>query len=197
MTSEEEEIMQEIKERLEPVKVEEVSPADELENDFDEFKKSKSEHNIEPESPTEETKEEKKEDFIPESDNLSIVEDFKLQIFLGLFFSLLDGIHIFLYRFVSKVEINKDDFTLADDDKANLEIYFKTNRVLQIINKLPSELIGLVHMEYMYYQKFQDIKKAAENPKKTLPQKEPGEKRAPAKRKPRKRKPTKKKPASE
>ena len=40
--------------------------------------------------------------------------------------------------------------------------YFKTKRVLEIINKIPPEFIGIVHMEYMYYRKYRQLAKQKE-----------------------------------
>ncbi len=165
---------------------------DDLEKDFENFRNSKTEHEIEPQPEPEKSE---KSDLIPSgSDSIEMVEDFKLQMLLGLMFALLDGLHSFLYKFISKVEIPKDQLSLDDSDREALQIYFRTQRVMNLINKLPSEVIGFVHMEYLYYQKFKQIKEEQEqkHQKKIV---SPTEEKAPVKKTSSKKKSSRKKPA--
>lgn len=124
---------------------------DELEADFLKFSESKSSNN-----PEEKQEEQKAEEDIFE-DEISDADSFKLKIFLSLMFALLDGFHVFIYGFISKYKITKEDIALEEGDREGLEIYFRTQRVMDMINRLPVELIGFVHIEYLYFQKFQDF----------------------------------------
>lgn len=126
-------------------------PLDELEEDFKRFSESRSTNN-----PEEKRTEPDEEDDIFESE-ISDGDNFKLQMFLSLAFALLDGLHVFLYGFISKYKITKEDIALEESDREGLEIYFRTQRVMDMINRLPVELIGFIHIEYMYFQKFQDF----------------------------------------
>lgn len=95
----------------------------------------------------------------PTEIDLSQAENFKLQIFISLMFTLLDGLHVFVYGFISKYKITRDDIGLDENDKQGLEMYFKTQRVMDMINRLPVEIIGFLHIEYMYFNKFQEFNK--------------------------------------
>ena len=117
-----------------------------LEDDFEKFEKSTSENNPE---------EEEEEDIFEK--NISDNDSLKLKIFLSLFFSLLDGFHTFVYGMISKYKLTKEDIGLDDDDREELEVHFRTQRVMTVINKIPTELMGLIHMEYMYFTKFQEF----------------------------------------
>ena len=126
-------------------------PLDEIEQAFEQFNKSNSDFKPEenqapdPSDPTE--------------IDLSQAENFKLQIFISLMFTLLDGLHVFIYGFMSKYKITREDIGLDETDKQGLEIYFKTQRVMDLINRLPVEVIGFLHIEYMYFNKFQEFNK--------------------------------------
>jgi hypothetical protein len=130
------------------------NPEDDLENDFEKFNQNISNHQIEQPEDNDD----------PENleIDLSDAENFKLQIFLSLMFALLDGLHVFVYKFMTKYKITREDIALDETDKAGLEIYFRTQKVMDLINRLPVEIIGFFHIEYMYFNKFQDFKKKAE-----------------------------------
>lgn len=125
---------------------------DDLEADFAKFAESHSDMDIpqiEESSSTED----------PTEIDLSDADSFKLQIFLSLCFALLDGLHAFIYGFISKYKLMREDIALDESDKAGLEIYFRTQKVMNIINRLPVEVIGFLHIEYMYFNKFQEFNK--------------------------------------
>ena len=130
-------------------------PLDELEADFEKFNQSSTSHEIE------ENEQQSESSDSPEID-LSDAENFKLQIFLSLMFALLDGLHVFIYKFISKYKLSREDIALDESDKAGLEIYFRTQKVMDLINRLPVEVIGFIHIEYMYFNKFQEFKKIKE-----------------------------------
>ncbi len=176
------------------------SDDDELENDFANFRKTKSTHEI----PKEE-KPEASNDFIP--DNVTDADDFKIKMFTGIFFMIVDELHVFLYNFFSKHKLTRDDIGLDEDDRDGLNIYFKTKKVMDFINRLSPEVMGLIHMEWLYYNKFKeftDRKKLEEKKEEEQEeeeeeesddnQEEKTERKAPVKkRKKKKRKPSKNK----
>jgi len=152
------------KEKIEIVEATEENTED-IDAAFKEFINTKSDHTFE------ETHEETNTSSgggepIPEreqqTETFDLAADFKLKLFLNLFFLLLDGVHAFVYNMFSKYKIKREDIALEDGDKEGLEVYFRTPRIMGLINKLPPEIIGLVHIEYLYFEKFKDFKKEQE-----------------------------------
>ena len=127
-------------------------PLDEVEQAFNSFNEANS--NFQPEEQQSDPN-----TLDPTEIDLSQAENFKLQIFISLMFTLLDGLHVFIYGFMSKYKITREDIGLDETDKQGLEIYFKTQRVMDLINRLPVEVIGFLHIEYMYFNKFQEFNK--------------------------------------
>lgn len=128
---------------------------DELEAAFEAFNQNNSEH-----KPEEQTSDSNEID--PTEIDLNQAENFKLQIFMSLMFALLDGLHVFIYNFMSKYKLTTDDIGLDENDREGLQMYFKTQRVMDLINRLPVEVMGFIHIEWLYFQKFRDFKKAKE-----------------------------------
>lgn len=124
---------------------------DELEEEFEKFNKTNSEHKPEENSSTDSGD--------PTEIDLSMAENFKLQLFMGFMFELIDGIHVFLYGFMTRHKLTKEDISLDEDDKEGLQMYFRTERVMNLINRIPAELMGFIHMEYLYFNKFREFKK--------------------------------------
>lgn len=136
---EEEVISEEKKEEEEEVKSEE----DELEEAFAQFKKETSEHKF-----TEAVKEEERKVISKMNEN----DEFLISMFSGMFFSLCDGLHGFVLNFFSKHKLDSEAIELTEPQKKGLEVYFKTERVIKFLNKLSPELLGFVHMEWLYFQ---------------------------------------------
>ena len=123
---------------------------DDIEAAFEKFEQTTSAHK--PEETTANSND-------PTEIDLSIAEDFKLQLFMGFMFELIDGIHVFIYGFISKYKIDREDIGLDENDREGLQMYFRTERVMNLINRVPAELMGIIHMEYLYFQKFRDFNK--------------------------------------
>jgi hypothetical protein len=123
-----------------------------LEDEFAEFLNTSSEHSFE----NNETEKTQASEAAPEN-NLSFADEFKVTMFIGFIFMFLDGIHAFAYQFVSKYKFDKKELAMDKEDKEALEMYFKTPRVAAILNKIPTEIIGVAHMEYIYFTKFQEM----------------------------------------
>lgn len=167
-----------------------------INKDFDDFVNSTSQHEFP-------DKEENKEEQAKQEEDISsaMVDNFKLQMFTGLLFLLLDGVHSFLFRFVSKYDVKSKDIAFDEADKEAVQIYFNTPRVMNFINKMPAELIGFMHVEYIYYQKFAELKEEGKLKRKGQKVHEEEEEedaqeyKAPAKKAAPKRKPKRKAPA--
>lgn len=127
---------------------------DELDADFEDFKKTVSEHKVVPEEETDERSVTNKGD--------EVFENIKLKIFMGLFFTLIDGVHLIIYKFISKYELEKEDLALDDTDKEGMQMYFQTPKIMNFINSIPVEIMGFIHLEWMYLQKYQDVVKVKE-----------------------------------
>jgi hypothetical protein len=127
-----------------------------FDEDFDKFISSTSSHDIPEEEDT-------PGEFIPDKDNRDAGEEFKLRIFIGLFFMLIDGFHAFAFSMFSKHKITSEEIGLDADDQEGLEIYFKgSQKIMNFINKLSPEIMGLIHMEWLYFNKFKEIVKRKE-----------------------------------
>lgn len=168
-----------------------------IDRDFEDFKNSSSEHEF-PEQEENKPKEE------PTTTSFDMVDNFKLRMFLGLFFLLLDSVHSFIFRFVTKYDVRKADIAFDEDDKEAVMVYFNSPRVMAFINQMPAELIGFMHVEYIYITKLQEaIEEKRLKLKKSTKQNEEEEeeeeeedtpKKAPAKKRPARRKPKRKAP---
>jgi len=160
---------------------EEKSEEDELEDDFNDFKKTTSDHKF-----TQQVKDAEKS----VTDKMSANDEFLISMFSGMFFSLCDGLHGFIFNFFSKHKLNSEDIELTEGQRKGLEIYFKTERVIKFLNKLSPELIGIVHMEWLYFQnmklynKKQDALIEAQREKKNKTEKPPVKKKKRKKKKP-------------
>lgn len=132
-----------------------------LKDAFAEFKETSSQHSFEPETKentnSAENTQQEQPQYTQQENNLSFAEDFKVTMFIGFFFMFLDGIHGFAYSFISKYKFDKKELAFDSEDKEAVEVYFKTPRVAKILDKLPTELIGFAHIEYIYFCKFQDM----------------------------------------
>jgi len=117
-----EEIQNTDPEKKDPAKIE-----DEFEEDFKDFNQHKTQHKIEVAKVEDENR-----DIFSDDNEISTADEFKLQFFLGLIFSLLDGVHVILYRMFTKYKLEKEDIALDDDDKAGLEMYFKTKKSILV-----------------------------------------------------------------
>lgn len=168
-----------------------------IDKDFQDFVNSTSQHEFP-------DKEESKQEQAKQDEDISssMVDNFKLQMFTGLLFLLLDGVHGFIFRFVSKYDVKAKDIAFDEDDKEAVQVYFNTPRVMSFINKMPAELIGFMHVEYIYYQKFAELKEENKLKKKRYKvveeeeeEQEDQEQKTPAKKAATKRKPKRKAPA--
>ena len=127
----------------------------------------------------------------------STFDNFKLQMFVGIFFGLLDGLHFFVYSFISKHKLEKEDLAFDEDDREAVTPYFKTDKIMALINKLPNELIGIIHIEWIYHNKYKEAieDKKEEEAERLLEEEEEAEreKKRKARKRTKKKKPAKKK----
>jgi len=126
-----------------------------FENAFDEFARTSSQHTVSKEKSNSENSD---NNSFADDVELDIVDQFKIKMFLGLAFILVDGLHEFLYSMVTKYKIKKGSMSLDEEDQQTLEVYFQSKKMVELINKIPTQVIGIVHMEYIYYQKFKELR---------------------------------------
>lgn len=162
---------------------EELSEEEELERAYKEHKKTISEHKF--------TETKTKTNSVPE---LEPNEEFVIQVFSGLFFSLCDEMMTFLLNFFSKHKLISEDIALSETQQGALQIYFKTERVIRFIQKLKPELIGIIHMGWMYFQNMKKHNKKQDELIKA--EKEKALKEKPKKKARKKKKAVKKKPTA-
>jgi hypothetical protein len=196
MTKETDEIIDEIKKGIDQEREEEAQvnnsteeeeaeaeevEAEEIEDDFEDFKKHTSEHKF--------TEASKEGEIVKPKINEN--DEFLISMFSGMFFSLCDGLHGFVFNFFSKHKLDSEAIELTEPQKKGLEVYFKTERVVKFLNKLSPELIGIVHMEWLYFQnmkvynKKQDELIAEQNKnRKTIVENPPVKKKKKKKKKP-------------
>lgn len=88
--------------------------------------------------------------------NASISDMVKIKMFLGFACFLLSGLNMFLFNILSKTKVELSDMTLDADEKESIEPYLNDPRIVEMINKLPSWVIAVAHIEIIMYDKFTD-----------------------------------------
>lgn len=164
-------------EEAEETTTEENTEEQELEDAFNQFRKETSEHKV-----NEETKSEIVKPKINSND------EFLISVFSGMFFALCDGLHGFIFNFFSKHKLDTEAIELSETQKQGLEIYLKTERVVKFLQKLSPELIGIVHMEWMYFQNMKTYNKKQDELIEAQKQVKKKEEKPPVKKKKRRKK---------
>jgi hypothetical protein len=147
--SEEAEIVEQVNPEIKDEVKTELSEEEQLEKDFAKFKTSMSIHEVE-----EEEEEEDPQNFIPDEHKIDAADDFRVSMFLGFAFSLIDGIHVFAYQKISGTDLTEEELSLDPEQQDVIISYFKTKRVVAIMNSIPNEFWGLLHMEWMYFKRY-------------------------------------------
>lgn len=143
-------IVEEVKEEIKPEVTTELSEEEQLEKDFAKFKTSMSIHDVE----EEEEEDSDPANFIPDEHKIDAADDFRVSMFLGFAFSLIDGIHVFAYQKISGYDISEEELSLDSEQQDTIISYFKTKRVVAIMNSIPNEFWGFLHLEWMYFKKY-------------------------------------------
>ena len=173
------EIKEEIlnRETEEPIKEQMEEPAQNnsstpIENSFDKFIKTTSEFSPEEESEgtviqNEEVKGEVKKE-------LSFEEKAKVRIFLGFFLYVIEGVATMILNMVCNSKVPTDKMRLTDDEKLSIIPYLENEEFIKFLNKLPTWLIGSVHVGSMFMFKHNAIYKEYKLPPKRKIKKEEG-----------------------
>jgi hypothetical protein len=82
---------------------------------------------------------------------------------------LFTGFHLFIFNAISKTKITYDELKLSDEELESLEEYV-SEEIIRLLDIIPDWLFPIIHIEFMYIEKWQDIiiekKKLEENEKK-------------------------------
>lgn len=98
-------------------------------------------------------------------------QQLKIKLFAGFALYMIAGLNTFIFNKVSKTDVPLDEMLLEDSEEEALLPYLNSVEVLTWIDKLPIWVVGFLHMEYMFYIKFNSVKsdyKKIQQPKKQL-----------------------------
>ncbi len=87
----------------------------------------------------------------------AIERKIKVRIFTGFVCFLLSGFSTFILNLVRGSKVPIDKMLLTDNEKLEIEVYMNSDEVLQFIDKLPTSVIGFVHISYMMFQKHSSL----------------------------------------
>ena len=83
----------------------------------------------------------------------------KVTVFLSFCCYLLSGFHAFIYSRASGVDISTADMTLSEPEKKIIEPMMYDSKILAWLNSLHPAFWVVLQIEYIYFLKFQSIKK--------------------------------------
>lgn len=106
-------------------------------------------------------------EFVPDSDDVvtpvsgepqkdikpTMEQTIKIKMVLGFACMLLSGLNTFLLNKIKKTKVPFDKMILSDEEQATLEPYLNSADVLNMIDKIPTWLLGILHIEYLFYTK--------------------------------------------
>lgn len=124
-----------------------------IEDDFEKMEKSTAEFsptedgNLDDAEPTENS--DVKKDF-----KLTDADKFKIRLFLGFALYLIAGINVIILNFINGSKVPAKELNFDDDEKDDLMPYLENEKVMEWINKIPVEVLAIVHIEYMMIMKF-------------------------------------------
>lgn len=129
----------------EPIKVENLTS--DLESDFKDFEKSVAEFQPETEN------ENNVSDITPQKVEVTLEQKIKIKMFVGFCCFLLTGLNVFIFNKIRSTKVPYEKMILNSAEIESLTPYMESTEVLNFIDKLPTWLIGVLHVEYMYFQK--------------------------------------------
>lgn len=77
----------------------------------------------------------------------------KVKMFTGFICFLLSGFNVFILNMIKKTKVPMDKMLLSESERVSIEPYMNSNEIIQFIDKMPTWLIGIIHIEYMFIQK--------------------------------------------
>lgn len=93
------------------------------------------------------------------SAEISEVDKIKIRIFFGLCCHLLEGFHAFMYEMITKYEISTAEMKLEEHERNQILQYLYRSEVVAFINKINPLWWAVIHTEYIFFLKFQNLKK--------------------------------------
>lgn len=146
--------IEEINEPVEKIEQQPSQPTEnngiDLEAEFSNMEKTSSEfdpENTEEQIPTDDKKDDKLNDF----------EIARIRIFIGFACYFMSGFHTILFNKLRHFAVPSKEMQFGDDEKEALMVYLQNRQVLELIDKVPTWVIGLVHMEYIMITKYNAV----------------------------------------
>ena len=132
--------------------VEEIVTSESVVDDFRKFEESKTSLSPEIELDNSSIKSTEKKQVSADLANI-----IKTKLVLTFACIVLEGFHSFIYGLISKHEIKSEDMKLTEIERDSLLPYFDSPSVLNFISKIPSEIIAIIHLEYIFFIKFRSV----------------------------------------
>ena len=94
------------------------------------------------------------------------VTEFKIKMFLGFALFLLTGFNTFIFNKFLRKDISISEMELNEREKDAVSKYLNSPEIIRWLQKIPSYIWAILHIEFMYYQKYQFAVKLKEKNKK-------------------------------
>ena len=91
---------------------------------------------------------------------MNLTDKIKLKMFVGFMCFLLAGLNTFLLNKMRKTNVPFEKMQLTDEEVESVMPYMESPEVMEFINKIPTWLMAVVHLEYMFLAKHNDFKDA-------------------------------------
>ncbi len=82
----------------------------------------------------------------------------KIQLFAGFALYMIAGLNTFIFNKIKKTNVPLEEMLLSDDEEKALLPYLNSTEILMWIDKLPIWAVGILHMEYMFFIKYNSVK---------------------------------------
>lgn len=83
--------------------------------------------------------------------------EIKMKMFLGALCYVLSGLHVVLFNLLTKKQITFEDMQLNETEQASIRIYLNSPKVLELINKIPGWVWGIIHVEFIFLGKLKKV----------------------------------------
>ncbi len=83
----------------------------------------------------------------------NIEEQWKIKMLVGLASFILVGLNVFLFNKIRGSDIKAEQMQLSEAEQKQFHIYLHSPKVIEMINKIPTGIIGFIHFEYTLFQK--------------------------------------------
>jgi len=130
---------------------------DDLNEAFNEFEKTTSGFTPEQEAEETTTEETTTGEAKTEPVELTFEQKTKLKMFVGFACFVLSGLNMFLLNKVRKSNVPFKKMILEEHERDSIMPYMESPEIIAFIDKLPTWLIAVAHIEYIYIQKHSEF----------------------------------------